>query len=495
MNELNFFNDLSSRAFKNFSSINNNELFYFLLNLNEPIDEVKKSLAENKMNDCINTLIKKTCDKSEQEKINIITSYVQKNFLKLYTFNSNFFSIFDNGNYNNLNEMSLYTIVLNKLNVPFEVIEDANSIYLNVYPATKKIKIKSKDNEKVYFVFTDHFKKKFALSLYYNHSIAREELEKSSDEVLFDKYYFSNGPISLKALASLYYRNSSFNLMEQKKVTEGLIDIKKNYFLYPSPTNQFTLKYHLFNTLGSENYTSIQDIDKLILLCRLNNMNDPEITGDFVIAEHKRFVETYLATKQISKVYEDHHQKIVNAIESVKLKNTMIFDFNFAALRLLSPTEPEQSKVFYYCEKAYQANPDSKDLQSYIIHDFSMNIMKLGDSESVLLLIEEYNKRFEFVKKASPFLRVKINCLLDLAYKSFNKGLMDKGNEYLNLFYNTFENVKITPEATSIENAFLEAARNYYIAGNKLKAKEYLNKGLILAPGSVKIKEKLKMVN
>ncbi len=493
--DLNFSSERASSAFKNFVSDNNKSLFDLLLTTNENVNENKIKDAQVRLNDCVNTLTKKTIDESENEKVKTITKYVQKNFLKVYNFKGNFLELFETGSYNNLSEMSLYAVILTEIKIPFQLVENANSIYIYVFPATSKIEIKSKESEKRHFDFTDHFKKKFALSLYYNHSIPREELEKSSDEILFDKYYFANEQLTMQTLAAFHFRNKALYLLDEKKINDGMGEMIKNYLLSPSASNQFTLKYNLINSLGSDNYTSQNDVDKLIILCRLFNINDPEITSDFIVAEHKRLVEAYTLIKSESETYEDFHSQVMNSLRNTDTKNELEFNFNSIIARTLMLNQQESNIIFKHIEKAYKVNPQNKDLHSLIIQNFSSTIMKLGDSEAVLSIIEEYDRKFDFVHKTSPIMRVKANCLLDLAFKNFNKGLMDKGNEYLDASLKTSQPISLIPDEVYIEKAYLEAARNYYVAGNKIKAKEYLNKGLELAPQSIKLKDKLKMVN
>ena len=245
-NELSFASPLSSFTFKKFIANNNDNLFDLLLVSIEASNETNIKSASLKLDESLDILSKKSKDETEIQKVKTITKYVQKNYLKTYQLNTNFLDLFESGSYNNLCEMSIYAVIFTKLNIPFQLIERANSISLTVYPATSKIEIKSKETERKYFAFSDHFKKKFALSLYYNHSIAREELEKSSDEVLFDKYYFSNKPFSTQTLASLHFKNKALYLLDDKKMNEGMIEMKKNYLLNPNSGNQFTLKYRKY---------------------------------------------------------------------------------------------------------------------------------------------------------------------------------------------------------------------------------------------------------
>ncbi len=199
--------------------------------------------------------------------------------------------------------------------------------------------------------------------------------------------------------------------------------------------------------------------------------------------------------KSESKTYNDFHLQVMNSLNNAVTKNELDFNFNYTIARMFLANQLDHNSAMKYIENAYKIKPQFIDLHSLIIQDFSNVIMKLPDDEAVLSIIEEYEKKFDFVNRTSPIMRVKAHCLLDLAFVNFNKGLMDKGNEYLNASLKTCEPISLIPDEVYVEKAYLEAARNYYIAGNKAKAKEYLNKGLELAPQSIKIKDKLKMVN
>jgi hypothetical protein len=85
--------------------------------------------------------------------------------------------------------------------------------------------------------------------------------------------------------------------------------------------------------------------------------------------------------------------------------------------------------------------------------------------------------------------------LLDLAYKNFNNGLIKEGEDFIAKNEDLCKENNLSLDTEIVERGYLSAAKYYYNAGNRIKAKEYLNKGLKLAPESIKIKDKLQIVN
>jgi tetratricopeptide (TPR) repeat protein len=493
-NDLNFVSAEESASFKLLIGTNEEALVDLLISMNNPDAKTNLKLAKDKIDKCLIKLSNKIDGKDDQAKIKIITSYLEDEFFKIYKARNRFYELFETGTYNNLSFISLHAIIFTKLKIPFQIVKKENALSMIAYPSATKIEINSKENEKKYFVFSDQYIKKFSISLVKNRSISNVETEKSNEIDLFKKYYFGDTIITPQALASLYYSIESLNLFNENKLEEALSEIKKAYYLKSDLSSKFTLKQNLISSLGSNNYKTKSDVDKLVILCRYYNLKDAEVTKDFIIAEHQRLVDVYKEIKQVSVIYAAYHTDVVSNIEDVSTKKELEFNFSYSTLLTLWRNEQYRDTILIFAERIHHLKPEDKNLNTLILDDLSLKIMKLNNTELILLTIEDYGKKFSFVNKSKSIMRVKTNSLLDMACINFNKGLLVEGNNYLEKSTKIRESFSIIPDENYVERAYLEAARNYYISGNHAKAKEYLNKGLELAPQSVKIKERLKMV-
>jgi hypothetical protein len=359
---------------------------------------------------------------------------------------------------------------------------------------TKSI-IQNTEAEKSYASFKEHFTSKYTKSLFYRKIIPQEEFNKSNSEKLFEKYYFCTEAITLLQLASIKYNSNAMIALDNKKKQEAFDDGLKSYFLDSSMRNETTLKYHLFNALGNSNYNDKYDVDKLVFLCRLNNRRDAEVNNEFIISEYKTLLNTVLIKNGDADNFEKYHKFLVQNIDVLSLKQEIEFKYHIEIARIGLNQWKEKKIELYHVKSAFNIKPDDKDIKSIVTETLNISISENRDSETVLKLVDEFSTAFPFLKKSTSVLRIKAHCLLDLAYKNFNNGLIKEGEDFIAKNEDLCKENNLSLDTEIVERGYLSVAKYYYNAGNRIKAKEYLNKGLKFAPESIKIKDKLQIVN
>ncbi len=492
--ELKFADETASFAFKKFITNTKPDLFHLLINTTQLLSKEKQEIAQVELLEFIATLRDKIALLNEEETVQLIASYTQKKYLKTFKINAAFYELFEVGTYNNLTYMSLQAIILSQLNIPFEIISSPNNISINVFTQQKNIKIESKEMEKKYIEIGSHFSQKFGKALYYDQTISKGAIENNSDEVLINKFFFYSGAIKLQDLAALHYSNNSIYAMNDNKIEVALEEVKKAYALNASKSNYLLLKYHLFNALGMYNYAEISDIERLIYLCRYNNLKDGEINGELIKSEYLRMLNAQLTIKLDYSSSKQFHKRIIENITDTLLRNELNFKYHFEIIKLgLKAKEDKQIKMVDILI-AYAIKPENKELQTLITECLTVTLQHLNDSKLVLGVIDDYTSKFLFLGKSNSMIRLKAQCYLDLAANKFNINAIEEGVQYLEIFEKMEKKELIVFDTNTIEKAYLSAARYYFNKGNKSKAKEYLNNGLKYAPDSTILKEKLNLV-
>jgi hypothetical protein len=495
-NDLAFKNDTDKVAFVNFISKKNETA---LLQLYLKSVEQKSLDSSNNIASIINKFVekisKKNSNKNEEVKIKNLHDAIHENFLKTYKFNSQFSELFETGTYDCITLTSLYAIFLSKLNIPYQLKEDKNSIYIIAYPQSKKIIIQYADSAKSFTQFNEYFMGKYTKSLFYGKIIPQEEFNKGNSEKLFEKYYFYTKEITLLQLASIKYNSNAMIALDNKKKQEAFDDGLKSYFLDSSLRNETTLKYHLFNSLGNNNYNDKYDVDKLEFLCRLNNRRDAEVNNEFIISEYKTLLNTVLIKNGDADTFEKYHKLLVKNIDVLSLKQEIDFKYHIEIARIGLNQWKEKKVELYHIKSAFNIKPDDKDIKSIVTETLNISISENRDSETVLKLVDEFIIAFPFLKKSTSVLRIKAHCYLDLAYKNFNNGLIKEGEDFIAKNEDLCIENNLSLDTEIVERGYLSAAKYYFNSGNRIQAKEYLNKGIRLAPESIKLKDKLQIVN
>jgi hypothetical protein len=495
-NDLAFKNDTDKVAFVNFISKKNETalLQLYLKSVEQKSLDSSKNIASI-INKFVEKISKKNSNKNEEAKIKNLHDAVHENFLKTYKFNSRFSELFEIGTYDCITLTSLYAIILFKLDIPYQIMEDKNAIFILAYPQSKKIIIEKDFSENKYALFSEHFAGKYTKSLFYEGIIPQEEFEKGNTEKLFEKYYFKTEAITLFQLASLQINNIAMIAADERKKQEAFDGALKSYFLDSSLRYQVILKYHLINALGSNNYNDKFDVEKLVFLCRYNNKKDKEINNQFIISEYKRLLNTVLINDADLNTLEKYHTLLIHNISETSLKQEIEFKYHLEIARIGLNKKNDKKSEIYHIKSAYNIKPEDKEVKSIIAETFNISINNTKDSEIVLKLIDEFCLAFPFLVNSTSILRIKAHCYLDLAYKNFNNGLIKEGEDFIAKNEDLCKENNLSIDTEIIERGYLSAAKYYFNSGNRIQAKEYLNKGLKLAPQSIKIKDKLKMVN
>jgi hypothetical protein len=493
--DLNFRDQLEREVFCNLKKAHyEDEMLSLLLYIKPYEDSIPIAHSEKLLNNFIEQHFSQINNIDEEARVKLIVGLVNKTFLKKHKTNSYFQETIATGAYNCYTSAALYSILLSKLNIPYQIKENINGISLITYPTEKKIPITIETPEKKCVEYTAHFRNTWTKSMFYVKIIPMAEFEKGYSEALFEKYYFKNLTLSLPQLASILFCNLSIQASDESNVQEAVYHMQKSYFLDANERNQATLKYHIFNALGKYNYENNNDFDKLIYLCRYRKIKDIETSSDLISSEFLRFVTQQIKLKIGLPEIEKQYLTMMNNSNDSLLLRALTYAYNNKIAEAIINLKTYEVDAFNYLHNAYKVKPDDQTLKSLIFASLNEKINKTKDAAIVLKIVNEYCSKFDFLDVSISTKTIKINCYLNFASNNFMNGLPLEGEENLKKSEQLCTQYGIKPSFESAENSYLSAAKYYYKKGDKLKAKEYLLKGFEYAPDSKLIQDKLKLV-
>ncbi|HRG60151.1 MAG TPA: hypothetical protein PK323_14450 [Bacteroidia bacterium] len=493
--DLTFRNKTEKTIFQNLNKGSKNIDLLRLFLLIKPTEDSASIEPSIKLFDELITQIKSAIlDGNNELKITQIKAIVSKAYLKSSKFNCTFQETLEQGFYDCYTAAALYGLVFSKLNIPFQIIENKSGVILQAFPSSDKIEIKMNTSDARCFGYSEHFRDKWSKSMFYSKLIPYNEFEKGYSDTLFEKYYFNLSSYTLIDLAGVMLCNLSLKASDERKVQEAVYFIQKSYFIQPNSRNAATLKYHLVNALGKYNYENKLDFNKLLYLCSYINMKDVEITGELITSEYTRFLNTQIEAKFPLKEVTDDYLLIYHKVTDKATKLNLEFIFNFEILKAILYRNIYQVDKTNYMQKAYKIKPEEQTLKSIIFEALNKELNEIKDAEKALKLVDSYSAKFEFIEKSISSKNIKISCYLELAYKNFSNELIVEGDAYLKKSEALCSQYKITPVQEVVERGYLSAAKYNFNKGNKVKAKEYLLKGMEYAPDSKLIQDKLKLV-
>jgi len=496
-NDLSFKNDPEKDAFVKYNETKNKVDVFDLLFISYDRSKIgDRAKALEKINDCVSSLKKTISDKSEIKKVKITYDYVHKEFLKVYRLKNSFLDIFETGEYNCVSASALYAIIFSKLDIPYQIKETPTHVYLIAYPNSSKILIETTAPAKGYYQFNSNFITKYVTTLYNSKIITKEEFETVSANDLFNKHYFTSDNVSLLELAGLQYSNFAIYFMDENDLVKAKEEIKNAYFLFESERHKYLLKATLMALIDKNGYDDPNNIYNLAILCRFNNLKDKELSNEVIAYEFGKIINTQLIKNSDYDSFDKSYSKIINELRDSVLKGEISYEYNYELARLGYLNSKGEAYQLLHLKAAYSHNPLNANLRSLILGTFERSVEKFNDSKSIMEEAEIFVKAFSFFEEDEFFLSVKSNCILDMAYRSYYYSDLSKGDAYLKEFEELIKsNGTLTPTANFVEKAYSQGASEYYRKGNYAKSKQLLKTGLIYAPNSFGLQQRLKQFN
>ena len=493
--DLFFKNSEEKMAFDKIGPYTTDDLTRVLLIAYEKENIYSDTKAIQQINECVDALKKEIASKVDVKKVKFIYDYVHKQFLKVYKLENSFTDIFTKGEYNCVSASAFYAIILNKLNIPFNIIEAPQHVYLVAYPQSHKILLETTSPEKGYYQFNDNFISQYVKSLYSSKLIGEDEYKSHTPNELFDTYYFSSKSLSLKEISGLQYSNYAIYYSDQKKSQEAIAEIKKAYYLNPYERNKYLLKNALLYYLSNNKYEKKDQVLELATLCRFNNLSDKEISNELLKNEFLRLTETQLINNSNYMFYDESYKTLINEVNDSVLKNEISFIYHYELARLGYLNFKEDVYEVPHLTSAYHINPKNANLQTIILSYMDRQLKSLRDPKEIIKQVNLYSKEFDFINDNSGFNSIKANCLLELSYQNFALNNLPGGESYLKEFEALIKNkIDTKPNEGYIEKAYAFAAGVYYKKGNAVKSGQLLKTGLIYAPENFGLKLRLKQL-
>lgn len=495
--DLNFKNETEKNAFVNYNNTKNVADIFDLLYVSHDRSVLgNKAEAIQKIDDCVASLKRAVSEKSETKKVKIVYDYVHKEFLKVYKLKNSFIDIFETGEYNCVSASALYAIVFSKLGIPYQIKETPTHVYLIAYPNSSKILIETTSPVKGYYQFTSSFISKYVTNLYNSKIITKDELESTSVNDLFNKYYFTSENISLLELAGLQYSNFAVYFIDDDDLIKAKEEIKNAYFLFESERHKYLLKATVMALFDKSGYDNLENVSNLVILCRFNNLKDKELSNDVITNEFSKVMNTQLIKNSDYDLFDKSFAKIINELKDSVLKGELTYEYNYELARLGYLNSKNQEYQLNHLIAAYKFNPMNANLRALIVGTYERSIQNYNDSKSIIDESQIFIQSFDFFEDNDYYLSIKLNCILDLAYKSYYYSELSKGDGYLKEFETLLKKKeKLSPTANFVEKAYSQGASEYYKKGNYAKAKQLLKTGLIYAPNSFGLQQRLKQFN
>lgn len=477
--------------------VENNDIYCFKLALQAKFtslnDSVSKYLAT--YNDFISELDNAEFSKlKEEKKIKLIYKKVHARFFKKYELKAEFEDIFTTGNYNCVTATLLYSIIFKRFNVPHQIKETSEHVFVVAYPQSKSISVESTDPFKGYMVYDKEYKQKFVEYLKNQKMVTNVEVLSYGIDSVFNKFYFSEKNINAVQLIGLQYYNNGAYIMEDDKNKEALGQFMKSYYLYPSEKTKFLIYNNLLNLLVKTDYFNQADWYYFTLLPRFAGSI---FTIDNYRDEYSRILNKLLVERSDLERTTKSYNYIIANLNDTALQRQISYVYNFELGRY--HLAKDDYKNAYPCfERAYICQPNNYVVQNLFFETFmtyttKSNVYK-SENEFIDTLDHIYSK-YENFHSLNKFMQIYLWVHLYKASDCYDLQNFKEGDRYLSKFETLKqENPDVEMDAHLMIDVYIKPAAYYFKQNNKVKAREYINRGLKIMPDNVRLKNSLKMM-
>lgn len=496
LSELHLKNSAERSAFTNLQRAGDNgDMVALFLSHFSKTTNMDLAETEERINACVAELTEKTQRQDEVKKVKTIYKEIHRRFLRQYKQQNSFSDIFEKGEYNCVSGSALYAIVLHKMGIPYQIMEAPNHVFLMAFPATHRIAIESTDPVHGYMKFSDSYIRKYIAYLLEIKLISPEEVSTKSPEQLFERYYYEKTGLTLRGLAAIQYANYASYHLSDDHTAQALIEIKRAYFVDNSDRNRHILGALLWNQVSEANYRNPRDVRNLAIFCRVYSGGD-EKTGGKIWYEFARLTEEQLVSQSDSSGFSGSFHTIAPNIRDTGLLRHIAFSYHYEMARFGYNAGSNEAFELSHLKAAYALKPLHSDLRSLIKAWIARSEQNSQDIMGIMNRLDHFLQTFDYLKTDEQFGGIRLNVLLEAAWKSFAFQQAAAGENYIKSFEALSENNRnFAPSSQFVEKAYSAAASYYYKKGNTGKTREILKRGLQFAPGNYGLQARLKQAN
>lgn len=434
--------------------------------------------------------------KSDAKLVKWIYKDVHKELFTMYELENHFDDVFEKGYYNCLSATAIYGMILEELEVPYQLNILPNHVNLTAFPETHNITIETTDPVKGYFKYNKKFKEDYVANLINYKLVDPNQVALKSIDEIFDIYYTTEDHVNLKELVGAQYYNDGLYLTELEEYDAAIVQLEKAVALYPSHNVARVLLALYSRGLKDCNYTETQCLDYLLRITRYRELN--EDMNEVIVNEFGNLADHNLLEEKDTTLFRDVYAKIkgVSKIASINKRIDFIHEAAWGDY-LAKEMKYEEASKFYL--NALNLVGDTANLEDLYISTVLMQVVGGGgrDMDLAKSVLESAAKEYPPIVKNKLFLTTKVEVISLMMWRSFESNKIKTGETYRKELEEILDNadVEILLEKTNVGIAYAEGGSAYFRRGSKSMARKMFKKGLTYCPGHYELEYRLSLVN
>jgi hypothetical protein len=485
--ELIFFSNPERNSFRDYLD-GNPDYLALIAHVNPDTDSRELGLYRERVNEIIEDIRSNKFDQlNEVKKIDRIEKYVSNALLVNYKNEAAFDDLFILGDFNYFTAAAIYSFILDRLGIPFEIYELPTHVYLLAYPETERIIFETTRPGYQFFMFDHETRTNFVKFIHEQGVIDNITYQNNSTRDLFQQYYFADYGLSIREMIGMLYLNSAVEYLIVEQTQNSYSQLEKAFICYPSYKSQYMLLAQLNRYLINMDYRNLMDLGYLIKASRLINYGiSRELMDGFLFD----IVEKILVQEEDTEGFKYIYEYLQKYIQDRELIDNFTFYYLYESGRL-EFNNTRYSKALDFLEPAHKLRPEDEHTQDLLTRSLGGYSILVSPAR-VLEKIQLYDTAFSAISDEGIYLMVKLQTYLSLFGEAFQLQDGKDGELYMAEFENLMgTNPEIESDNTLIGKSYSSAAIYYYRQGQLIKSRQVIEKGLIYAPDNIELKLKL----
>ncbi|WP_343633397.1 hypothetical protein [Fluviicola sp.] len=428
---------------------------------------------------------------SEAKLMKELHKKIHERFLRRYKYVSPFNEIFKTGQYNCVSGTALFALVLEELDIPYNIQEMPTHVYIMAYPDTKAISVEMTALKDASYIPARKDVSKAVRTLVEFGLSTPEKIRQQGELQVYNAFFNTNSVVNLKQLAGIQYYNEAIVAVNENQLLLAFEQISKAEKWYDVDKARLLKAELLVTLMADADFSSMDDIGYLVGYANIKKADQTK-----VYYQYAKFLNAQLLTKGNKALADSSYTYIEAHLQDTATLKRMGALYYFCVSDYYSNAY-NLKKQLEYAELSYNTSVETPGIQLWLVRCIMLSISKTNeDEEEILAKLDAYADKYPFLRKHNLYLVGYFYAYAELSNKFYVDNDGTKGKKYFDLAVQAMNDMedKEVLDQDNIGWLYAEAGAYLYRENDYKAALKILEEGLKLAPGHERIVARIEIV-
>lgn len=431
---------------------------------------------------------------SPKKRIKKIITETESIFFKESSNRASFSELWAKRRFNSITASTLLAILLEELEIPYQVIQTKSNVYLIAYPETARIPIF--EDQKSYYYLTENNQPIIFTALVNLGTVKEYEIRSVGQDVFLSNYLQPKGKTNFNTLVGQCYFNRAMYLVERNEYENAVVLLNKGYKYYPHNAFQ-EIKNSLLPLVYEE--MSFDDINIVYYMTQFYAVTTKKSSRE-QIKGNLKYLYHEAAFSRRDYDFIDSAQALISQNISNEYDRDHLYSYTYLTKAAIASSMEDDELAMSIVKMGYAMNKTDFLFEDAISQIFvTKSYYSKLSPNSYLDSLQLYSIAYPFIMKNELVIETTIDAFSDListAYLYNNKEGAEKYNDEMQAYISE-HNIDLDKKKyhTSLSSIYSEKATYYYRKRNYTEAKIWIDLAYELTPDSGSIQTRKNQID